>query len=102
MTVKEAKEKLKYIEDIQGGPTLLDLSKIRFDIDEVEWILTRYNKPDSFSPDDHGPVCSKLVFKGSEDFEKYNLLQSLTETVFALNISTPDIDLFESVISYPS
>lgn len=73
MTVSEAKEKLKYIEDIPGGPTLLDLSKIRFDIDEVEWILTRYNKPDSFSPDDHGPVCSKLVFKGSEDFDSLKL-----------------------------
>ena len=74
MTVSEAKEKLKYIEDIQGGPTLLDLSKIRFDMDEVEWILTRYNKPDTFSPDDHGPACHRLIFEGSEDFTSLKLL----------------------------
>ena len=74
MTVSEAKEKLKYIEDIEGGPTLLDLSKIRFDMDEVEWILTRYNKPDIFSPDDHGPVCHRLIFEGSEDFTSLKLL----------------------------
>lgn len=97
MTKEEAKEKLKFIPDREGSLTLAEAASVVFTVDETEWILKYYNKPEGRSLTDRGPENNRFP----QYTDEYGMSKYCTalDLVLAMNRFKIDEDTYNKIFN---
>ena len=83
MDKNDAAKKLMLINETPGRLTLKEASLVRFSIDETEWLLRTYHKPEERIPSDRGPAND--YFPGYKDESGLPLYGRALDLVLAMD-----------------
>ncbi|MCR5210127.1 MAG: hypothetical protein K6C99_07940 [Lachnospiraceae bacterium] len=95
MTKEEAIKELQLIPDKEGCLTLAEAASVIFTVDETEWILKYYNKPEGRSLTDRGPENNRFP----QYTDEYGMSKYCTalDLVLAMNRFRIDEDIYKRI-----